>query len=154
MSVHPLAFPAAAAAPASGFSSAPSVSLCAPPRNSAGASGSLCAPSRNSAGASGETYTIWQVARLIGCKHFGKDRLLSYMRALIAGHGFPRPLPAPVKKRAVADVHPESQWRRVAVDHWLDGFLPPDCSAALDDRALAAAANDMDARAANLRAIG
>lgn len=99
------------------------------------------------------TYTIWQVARLIGCKHFGKDRLLSYMRALIAAHGFPRPLPAPVKKRAVADVHPESQWRRVAVDHWLDGYLPPDCPAALDERALAAAATDMDARAANLRLV-
>ena len=101
-----------------------------------------------------ETYNLWHVAALVGCKRFGKDRLLSYMRALIADHDFPRPLPAPVKKRAVAAVHPESQWRRVAVDHWLDGFLPPDCTAALDDRALAAAANDMDARAANLRAVG
>lgn len=112
-----------------------------------------CAPSRNSAGAKSETYTIWHVAKLVGCKHFGKERLLSYLTALIADHGFPRPLPAPVKKRAVADVHPESHWRAVAVDHWLDGYLPPACTAALDAHALEAAAASMDHAAANLRAV-
>ena len=104
-----------------------------------------------------ETYNLWQTAALVGCRRFGKERLLSYLTALIDQHGFPRPLPAPVKKRAVAAVHPASQWRRVAVDHWLDGFLPPDCTAALDAQALEAAASAMDQAAAGLgklRAVG
>lgn len=96
------------------------------------------------------TYTLWQTAALVGCKRFGKERLVSYLSALIDQHGFPKPLPAPVKKRAVAEVHPASRWRRVAVDHWLDGFLPPDCTAALDDAALQAAAGAMDHAATNL----
>lgn len=99
------------------------------------------------------TYNLWQVAALLGCKHFGKDRLISYVADLVANHRFPRPLPSRYGGRTVAETNPNSQWRRVAVDHWLDGFLPPDCTAALDAQALEQAANDMDARAANLRAV-
>ncbi len=94
-----------------------------------------------------------QVARRLGVQRFGDQRLLGYLTALIAGHGFPRPLPAPVKKRAVAAVHRESQWRGDAVEAWFDTFLPPACATALDAKALEAAASAMDHAAANLRVV-
>ena len=100
--------------------------------------------------ATAPTRNIWQVARRLGVPGFGEDRLARYLAQLIADHGFPRPLPAPCKRRVVAAVHANSQWVALAVDHWFDGFLPPDCHAALDARALDAAASQMDDAAQQL----
>lgn len=101
------------------------------------------------------TCTIHYVQRELGEGQLSDKRLCAYLRKLIAEYHFPRPLPTVVRGGAVtADVHPRSKWIRDAVDAWLAGWIPPDCAATLDARAMASAATDMDAAAQNLRLVG
>lgn len=101
------------------------------------------------------TCTFGYVQGQLGQNTLSQRRMAQYLRKLISDHGFPAPLPTIVKGGAITrDVHPSSKWVRAAVNAWLDGFIPPDCAATIDDQAYAAAALDMDAAAANLRLVG
>lgn len=99
------------------------------------------------------TVTLWHVASRLGIRNFGAARTVAHVGQLVRDHGFPRPLPAPCKGKVVAGVHRNSQWVRVAVDHWFDSFIPAEAAAAMDEAAQAEAAEAMDARAANLRIV-
>lgn len=94
------------------------------------------------------------------CKHLGHDSSeagqVTYVRGLIHGWGFPKPLPHLAHGGKVSnDIHPtRSQWIRTAVEAWLADFLPPAGAAALDAAAQRAAAADMDANAMKLRVVG
>lgn len=99
------------------------------------------------------TCTIWYLKRELGRTDFGDARLCQYIQGLITGHGFPRPLPTFHKGELVGDVRTTSRWIRAAVDQWLDDFLPPDLSDAIEAKRRAAAAADMDSAAAGLRLI-
>lgn len=97
--------------------------------------------------------TLWHVGKRLGVGEFGADRLVNHVGQLVRDFAFPRPLPAPCKGKVVEGVHRNSQWVRAAVDHWFAGFIPAEAAAALDEAAQAAAAAEMDARAANLRVV-
>lgn len=99
------------------------------------------------------TVTLWHVGKRLGLADWGAERLARHVAQLIRDHGFPRPLPAPCKGKVVGGVHRNSQWVRVAVDHWFDSFIPAEAAAALDEAAQVQAADEMDARASNLRLI-
>lgn len=100
------------------------------------------------------TCTIGYIQRELGQNRLSQPRLENYLRALILDHGFPPPLPTMVKGgKLTSDVHRSSRWSRAAVDAWIDGFIPPDCAATIDDQAHAAAALDMDDAATNLRLV-
>lgn len=103
--------------------------------------------------ANAPTITLNQVGARLGVRPFGTARLVKYVGQLVRDHGFPRALPAPCKGKVVEGVHANSQWVRAAVDHWFDGFIPAEAHAAMDEAALAEAAHEMDARAANLRIV-
>ncbi|HQS70018.1 MAG: hypothetical protein B7Y36_08360 [Novosphingobium sp. 28-62-57] len=101
------------------------------------------------------TCTFGYVQGLLGQNKLTPRRMAQYLTALIEQHGFPAPLPALVKGGTLTTgVHPRSTWIRAAVHAWLDGTLPPPIAATLDQQAFAAAAMDMDARAATLRLVG
>lgn len=101
------------------------------------------------------TCTFGYVQGQLGQNTLSQRRMVEYLRKLIADHGFPPPLPAIVKGGALTrEPHPSSRWLRTAVHAWLDGYIPPDCAATIDDQAFAAAALDMDAAATNLRLVG
>lgn len=118
---------------------------------------SLHSPRSFGAGAGNDdlpaTVTLWWIARELGVRDFKIQRLITYVTLLTDQAGFPPPLPISLKKRLETKITGESRWRRVAVEHWLDGFLPPDCAAALDDAAKAAAGEAMDAAAQNLKLV-
>jgi len=100
------------------------------------------------------TCTFGYVQAQLGQNALSQRRMLEYLRALIADHGFPAPLPTIIKGgKLTKDPHPSSKWLRTAVHAWLDGYIPPDCAATIDDQAFAAAALDMDAAATNLRLV-
>ncbi len=102
------------------------------------------------------TVNLWFLRRELGCTGYQAQRMVKYVTALIAGHGFPPPLPR-YRLRAdqlVRTVTADSVWRRDAVEAWFADFLPPDAAAALDRADRAAAAADMDARAGHLRLVG
>jgi hypothetical protein len=101
------------------------------------------------------TCTFGYVQGLLGQNKLTPRRMAQYLTALIEQHGFPAPLPALIKGGTLTTgVHPRSTWIRAAVHAWLDGTLPPPIAATLDQQAFAAAAMDMDSRAANLRLVG
>lgn len=106
------------------------------------------------------TCTFGYVQGLLGQGKLSPRRMVQYLTALIEQHDFPRPLPALVKAKKgekgtlTTGVHPRSTWIRTAVHAWLDGTLPPPIAATIDDQVYAAAAMDMDARAATLRLVG
>lgn len=109
------------------------------------------------------TVSAHWVASQLGCADFGAHRLKQYLSMLIGQQDFPPPLPALVSgnSRAVPSRPPRleqsvtsnSRWRRVAVQAWLEDFLPPANAAQLDAQAMRAAADDMDASAGNLRLV-
>lgn len=112
------------------------------------------------------TVSIWWLQRQLGKRDYKDRRLVSYLTLLIDELGFPPPLPDLVLDRRPADggdrplahsvtrkVTTNSRWRRDAVDAWLEDYLPPDNAAALDARARAGAADDMDRNAGNLRLV-
>ena len=102
------------------------------------------------------TCTISYIRTALGRHKYGERRMCTYLRALIAGHGFPRPLPTLHRGQVTLDVVADSRWQRAAVDSWIADFLPPDAAAALDREAqrLAAAALDQAATGlGNLRLV-
>lgn len=92
------------------------------------------------------------------CKQLGQEGseavLVDYVEQLIDLRGFPRPLPHRAHGGKIVDgvSYARSRWVRAGVLQWLNDYLPPAASAALDKAAEAAAAADMD-RAA-LRLVG
>lgn len=74
---------------------------------------------------------------------------IAHVEGMIAGYGFPEPLPVPAHG---ASVRSASRWQRQAVDHWFLDRLPPEAAAADDKAAAAGAADDMDSAAAQLGA--
>jgi hypothetical protein len=102
-----------------------------------------------------QTCTFHYVRRELGQSALSDRRLVAYLRGLIDGHGFPRPLPTLLRGGALTqDVTRKSNWIKSAVDAWLAGFIPPDCGATLDAAALRAAAADMDDNARRLQLVG
>lgn len=99
--------------------------------------------------------SLWYVRRALGRLDYGDDRIVAYLQQLVDGFGFPAPLPCAVKgqRGLTRAVTVSSCWIRAAVDAWLDEWTPPGLAAALDARAMAAAASDMDARAASLQLV-
>lgn len=92
------------------------------------------------------------------CKQLGQEGseavCTAYLEGLIAARGFPRPLPHRAHGGKIVDgvSYTRSRWVRAGVLQWLNDYLPPAASAAMDKAAEAAAAADMD-RAA-LRLVG
>lgn len=85
--------------------------------------------------------------------HDGSDALLvAYIEELIAEAGFPPPLPHRKHGGGLSTgVHVDrSHWIRAGVVEWFGKFLPPAAAAALDEAAMDAAAEEMDAAAENL----
>lgn len=113
------------------------------------------------------TVSIFWLKRALCPESFRDRRLVAYLTLLIDQHDFPPPLPSLVRlkrepgargiaspsQRLTSDVTMNSRWRRDAVDVWLADFLPPDAAAALDGRARAVAAAEMDAAAGHLHLI-
>lgn len=95
--------------------------------------------------------TLWYIRRRLGRLDYGADRMVTLVTGLIGQHGFPPPLPYLRAKELVQDVSDKASWIRSAVDQWLFDFLPPEAGAALDAAARRQAADEMDARAANLQ---
>ncbi len=100
------------------------------------------------------TCTLHWIGRMLG--HDGSTQALEqYVSNLIATEGFPPPMPH--RKHGGGISHEvsyrRSHWIRAAVLQWFSGYLPPAAGAALDDRARAAAADDMDRAAGNLQLV-
>lgn len=93
------------------------------------------------------------IRRELGRQTYGPGRLVRYVELLIGECGFPPPLPEMVKGQLVHGVTEHSVWRRAPVEAWIEDQLPPANAAALDARAQAAAADDMDAAAGNLHLV-
>lgn len=95
------------------------------------------------------------VMRELGARNMGLPRQITYAELLIAECGFPPPLPCLVGKKGAQTltraVVRDSQWRRAPVEAWIFDQLPPASAAALDARAQAAAAHEMDAAAGGLK---
>lgn len=96
------------------------------------------------------TCTLWFVGRELGKADFSATRLAAYVQGLVDQFGFPPPYPSLHRRALTRAVTPRSTWRRAAVMAWLDDWLPPATSDALDAAAQAAAAADMDAAALQL----
>ena len=99
------------------------------------------------------TCTIHFVRNALGRSDYGDAKMVSYVEKLISDYGFPPPLPSMKGKDITGDVTPGSRWFRDGVLAWLADFLPPDSAAAVDRHAQAAAAEEMDAAAGNLRLV-
>jgi hypothetical protein len=99
------------------------------------------------------TCTLAYIKRQLGRGDFGDRRMCTYVRALIAGEGFPPPLPCLIKRELTREVTPKSRWIRASVDAWIEDFLPPANAAAVDRAAMAAAAEEMDRAAGNLGSL-
>jgi len=99
------------------------------------------------------TVDIWYLRRRLGVTNLKETRLKRYFSLLIKEKSFPPPLPAMVGTRLLSEVTTRSHWIRHSVDAWLDNFLPPENATQVDNAAMKAAADDMDAMAGNLRLI-
>lgn len=110
--------------------------------------------------------TLWYVGARGGWD-LPAATLARHVQSLVDGHGFPPPIPAPVRATrnagggltiavsAVAlHVVTRSTWPRLAVDRWFDQWLPPQDAEALDEGHRRAAAADMDSAARGLRLVG
>lgn len=64
---------------------------------------------------------LYYVADRAGLGDRHPDWLVGWMAALVAGHGFPPPLPCGER----GGVHLLSRWRRIEADRWLAGGFPP-----------------------------
>lgn len=107
----------------------------------------------------GVDWIMRRAGRRQGKHRYGPARQVAYLNLLISECGFPPPYPELVTgkngapDRLVTEVTPSSQFPRNAVEAWFEDYLPPASAAAIDDRARAAAAHDMDAAAGNLRLV-
>jgi hypothetical protein len=105
------------------------------------------------------TVTFHWLRRTVCPDGFKDGRALTYITLLIDQRGFPPPLPTMVlgrgekPSRLVDGVCSASMWSRAAVEAWLDDQLPPGTAAAIDRRAQAAAATEMDGAAFHLQLI-
>ena len=97
--------------------------------------------------------SIWYIQMRLGRKDYGIGRMATYLNAMIADHGFPKPFPHMRAGTLIDAVTPQSRWQRAAVDNWLFDFLPPDAASAADAAARASAAAEMDVSASNLRLV-
>jgi hypothetical protein len=97
--------------------------------------------------------SIWYIQLRLGRHDYSVPRMLTYVSQLTEQYQFPRAYPRMKAGKLVCDISDKSRWPREAVDQWLADFLPPDTVAALDAVAMAAAAAQMDGRAANLRLV-
>ncbi|GGD74060.1 hypothetical protein [Croceicoccus mobilis] len=96
------------------------------------------------------TCTIHYIVRALGRHDYGNHRRVTYVKKLVEERGLPAPFPHLRGSKLVDEVAMDSRWNRIAVEEWLHDFLPPDTAALLDRAAQSAAADDMDANAANL----
>jgi len=97
------------------------------------------------------TCTLLWLRRQLGRQDLTPGRFVRMVEALIANSGFPPPLPSfSQSKGLVLEVNQRSCWIRVAVEAWLQDFLPPANACAIDAAAMREAASDLDAAAANL----
>lgn len=96
------------------------------------------------------TCTLAYIKRQLGRGDYGDRRMCTFVKALIAAEGFPPPLPCMIRRKLTREVTPKSSWIKASVDAWVEDFLPPANAAAVDRLAMAAAAADLDAAAANL----
>ncbi len=100
------------------------------------------------------TVNLWFIRRELGQEGYSDRRTVTYVTKLIAEHDFPPPLPAMRKGNVLtSDVTINSTWPRAAVESWIESWLPPGAAAAIDKKAQAAAAAEIDANAGNLRLI-
>lgn len=99
------------------------------------------------------------IMRELGKRRYGLDRQIAYVTLLIGQCGFPPPYPEMIKGkrgepgRLELGVVSDSQWARPPVVAWIEDFLPPANAAALDERAQAAAAEEMDRAAGGLQLV-
>jgi hypothetical protein len=101
------------------------------------------------------TCNLWFIRHELGQHGYSDRRMVDYVRKLIDHHDFPRPIPAMKKGGALsADVTRNSTWVRIAVETWIEGFLPPDGAALVDRKARTEAAREMDDAASHLRLVG
>lgn len=108
----------------------------------------------------GLDWILRRLGRRQGKHAYGPGRAVKYLELLIAEFGFPPPYPQLVTgKRGQADrleseVTLTSQWAKAPVAVWLEDYLPPANADAVDARAQAAAADEMDRAAAGLSLVG
>ena len=99
------------------------------------------------------TCNLWYIRRELGRDGYGIKRLSTYVTRLIEQCDFPAPLPTLRGGALVETVCADSRWLRVAVDSWLDAQLPGPAAADQADAVRAAAMDEMDAAAGNLRLV-
>jgi hypothetical protein len=99
-----------------------------------------------------QSCSLWYIAGRLGYREKAETWLVAYVSELIAGDGFPPPLPLyralhsvrPVRLDKVTASH---RWNRDAVDAWFDGTIPPPLVEARNDNVAARFAAQLDARA-------
>ncbi|WP_327195949.1 hypothetical protein [Novosphingobium capsulatum] len=100
------------------------------------------------------TVNLWFIRRELGQHGYSDRRMVAYVTKLIEEHNFPSPLPAMRKGGSLTSaVTTSSTWQRAAVESWIEGWLPPDATAAIDRKAQAEAAAAMDGNASHLHLI-
>lgn len=82
--------------------------------------------------------------------------LEQYVTGLIDHMGFPKPLPHLKHGGGIAEhvSYKKSEWLRIGVLEWLNGYLPPEASDALLEKERLANAATLDERAGSLQLVG
>lgn len=95
--------------------------------------------------ASERTYDFCRVARKLGLVELAPRTIVSTIRQLVDGHGFPAPLTVRLRagQRLVGGqaVTAKSSWSADLVDAWLDRDLPPAAALSRDEAQRAQARN-------------
>jgi hypothetical protein len=99
------------------------------------------------------TVGILFIKRELGRQTYGPGRLVKYVQLLVDERGFPPPFPEMVRDQLVDTVTEHSAWRRAPVEAWIEDQLPPPNADAMEARAAAAAAADMDNAATSLQLV-
>lgn len=95
------------------------------------------------------TYGLTDIMRRLGQPGHGDRWQVNYVTRLIAGAGFPPPLPLARGARLFAEVKAASRWNQRAVDRWFEDRAGPEsASAAIAE--LRAGEQAMDDRARRL----
>ena len=98
--------------------------------------------------------SIWYIRERLARRDYSVERMARYLNSLIADYGFPKPWPREKKGGGLTiEVSDKSRWPRLAVDQWLEDWLPPDAAAAAEAAARARAAAEMDGRACHLQLV-
>jgi hypothetical protein len=102
----------------------------------------------------GPSCTIWYIQLQLGRKDYSVAQMCRLVEQLISLHGFPAPFPRLKRGGAITtDVGDKSRWPRIAVDQWLEDWLPPDAAVAAERARQAEAAATMDSRATRLQLV-